>query len=99
MMKSTAYTRGDAAAYFAWLGQQHPSTAKVASQFRPWEFYKWQGREIYGHIIDFDPSGALVVFEREDGATFVVTPTQIDLFALSEEELPPNRLYRAEKAA
>lgn len=89
------YRHGDAAAYHAWLGQQDPTMAKTAGQFRPWEFYKWQGREIYGHVVDFDPSGALVVFEREDGATFVVTPTQIDLFSATGEELPPDRLYQA----
>lgn len=88
------YKRGDAAAYHAWLGQQDPGTAKIASQFRPWEFYKWQGREIYGHVIDFNPSGS-VVFRREDGATFLVMPDQIDLFSATGEELPPDRLYQA----
>jgi hypothetical protein len=90
-----AYKRGDAAAYHAWLEQQNPKVAAIASQFRPWEFYKWQGREIYGHVIDYHEEGLLVVFQREDGASFVVTPTQVDLFSATGEELPPDRLYQA----
>jgi hypothetical protein len=95
MTKAVTYKQGNAAAYHAWLEQQSPKVAKTASRFRPWEVYKWQGREIYGHVIDYDTSGALVVFQREDGASFVVTPTQIDLFSATGEELPPDRLYQA----
>lgn len=95
----TSYTRGDAAAYHAWLARQTPEVADVASRFRPWEVYKWQGRDIYGHVVDFDPSGTLVTFRREDGALFSVAPEQIDLYSNGSEPLPENRLYRAAKVA
>jgi len=89
------YRRGDVTAYAAWLEQQTPAVAEVAGRFRPWEFYKWQGREIYGRIVDYHPDGKFIVFQREDGAHFAVTPDQIDLFSVTGEELPPDRLYQA----
>ncbi len=93
------YSRGDAAAYGIWLEHQTPEVAATAARFRPWEVYKWQGREIYGHVVDYDPSGRLVTFRREDGHLFTVTPDQIDLYSNGSEHLPEDRLYQAAKVA
>lgn len=88
------YTRGDAAAYYAWLGKQTGEVQAVAERFRPWEFYQLQGRDIYVQIDSYEPSGALVHVMREDGAIFAVIPHQIELAGLTAEELPANRLYQ-----
>lgn len=94
-----AYQRGEAAGYWAWLNKQTPEVAKTAAQFRPWEFYKLDGREIYVRIVSYDPSGELLDVQQENGVIFTVTPYQFELVGLTIEELPANRLYQAEKAA
>lgn len=80
------YTRGDAVAYEAWLGQQTPEVADVASSFRPWEFYKLQGRDILVRVVGYDPSGQLVNVQYLDpargGAVITVVPHQLDLWGV-----------------
>lgn len=93
------YKRGDAAAYGIWLEHQTPEVAATAARFRPWEVYKWQGRDIYGYVVDFESNGQFVTFEREDGVRFIVTPDQIDLYSNGSEFLPEDRLYQAAKVA
>lgn len=84
------YTRGDAAAYGTWLRHQTPEVARTASQFRPWEVYKLQGRDILVHIVDYDPSGELLYARyldpTHDGGVIPVTPGQIDLWGVLGHE-------------
>lgn len=80
------YTRGDAAAYGAWLEHQTPEVARTAAQFRPWEAYKLQGRDILVRIVDYDPSGELLYVQYLDpareGRVITVIPGQIDLWGM-----------------
>lgn len=86
------YARGDAAAYWAWLEHQTPEVAKTASQFRPWEIYKLQGRDIFVRVVDYDPSGELLHVQYLDasheGAVITVVPHQIDLWGVLGAETP-----------
>ena len=92
------YRNGDAADYFEWLEEQPPAVQETASRFRPWEFYKWQGREIYVRVVGYDPSGQLITVAREDGHVFTIVPHQIDLHAVRASELPERRDYTAQLA-
>jgi hypothetical protein len=84
------YTRGDAAAYWAWLGRQTPEVARIAAQFRPWEIYQLQGHDILVRIVDYDPSGELLYVMYLDpshkGGVIPVVPTQIDLWGILGQE-------------
>ena len=87
------YTLGDAAAYWTWLSHQTPEVARTASQFRPWEIYQLQGRDIWVRIVDYDPSGELLqvqyVEPKYEGRVIAVVPTQIDLWGVvGQEPLP-----------
>lgn len=92
------YQNGDAADYCEWLEEQPPAVQETASRFRPWEFYKWQGRDIYVRVVGYDPSGQLITVAREDGCVFTIVPDQIDLYAIKVGELPKHRDYTAQLA-
>lgn len=91
-------TAKDAYLYFEWTEEQMPEVRDTALLLRPWEWYKWAGREIYGKVVAIEPSGMLVDFQREDGHLFSVVPHQIELYAIDQKDLPPHREYQAKAA-
>jgi len=86
------YTPGSAAAYGVWLERQTPEVAGTAMQFRPWEIYKLQGRDILVYIVDYDPSGELMYVSYIDpsyeGRVIPVVPTQIELWGVAGLDNP-----------
>lgn len=90
--------RHNAREYFHWIDEQTSEVQDAALLIRPWEWYKWAGRDIYGQVVSIEPSGVLVSFRREDGHEFSVVPHQIELYAIDAKDLPAYREYKADAA-
>lgn len=89
MLKST-YTRGDAAAYAAWVARQDKHVGPLAAQFRPWEIYELDGRGILVNVVGFESNGQIDLLQVQyldpqySGRLITVTATQVTLWGVAE---------------
>lgn len=84
------YTRGDAAAYEAWLQRQEPRIAEVAARFRPWEIYKLEGCDLLVKVVGHDADEHVALLQvqylsnpHSDGV-ITVTDSQLELWGVAE---------------
>ena len=89
-MLNPTYTRGDAAAYAAWVARQNKYVAPLAAQFRPWEIYELDdGRGTLVSVVGFDSDGKVNLVhvrynsEKPD-AIITVVDHQLTLWGVAE---------------
>lgn len=89
-MLNPTYTRGDAAAYAAWIARQNKHVAPLAAQFRPWEIYQLDGRDILVSVVGFESNGMTDLLQvqyvdpKYQGGLITVAAAQVTLWGLAE---------------